>query len=143
MRELKLSRKALIVADVADVKIHDFQQLVTNVELLKQLRMKNLFSSCFLKINEVVNDKEVSARGAVGKWSLTERQGLKQWNRLNNVRRGSVFASHQQNFVFDTPQQFAKFQQEYTQLTFEILPINNVLSQFINFVTNRFYFCFI
>jgi len=70
-----------IIAIVIDVKDNEFYQLGTKIGVLKQLYTQNQFTSCsedFVKIEEVVKDKEVSLREVVGKLSLTGGQGFKK-----------------------------------------------------------------
>jgi len=74
-----------IIAIVIDVKDNEFYQLGTKIGVLKQLYTQNQFTSCsedFVKIEEVVKDKEVSLREVVGKLSLTGGQGFKKCNCL-------------------------------------------------------------
>lgn len=72
-----------IIAVVIDVKDNEFYQLGTKMGILKQLYTKNQFAACsedFIKIEEIVTDKEVSLREVVGKLSLTGGQGFKKCN---------------------------------------------------------------
>lgn len=72
-----------IIAVVIDVQDSEFYQLGTKIGVLKQLYTQNQFTSCsedFIKIEEVVKDKEVSLREVVGKLSLTGGQGFKKCN---------------------------------------------------------------
>lgn len=74
-----------IIAVVIDVKDNEFYQLGTKIGVLKQLYTQNQFTSCsedFIKIEEVVKEKEVSLREVVGKLSLTGGQGFKKCNCL-------------------------------------------------------------